>query len=233
MKMKSLVVTLVLLAALKSQTPNPYIGGNQFNNYYTNPNLINSLLSQVNTTVPPQCDSIPGIGQPILSIKKVLQTVDASLDCTNQDTSAKIIFFREKKNTTTYQTSYKMVVMVKTFSATTYIGIEGIYKQIGFPTFEVITYYVDSNIDNVRNVLNEYLIDPNGFVGCGDIKAIYCQANSALPNPDKMIKGIETDPHRTPYAQGNKLINEAPKNQDNKKIDPDLLAEIIKLLQKP
>lgn len=234
MKMRTLIVTLVLTTMMKCNTPTPYIGGNQFNNYYTNPNLINSFLAQLNTPVNPACQPIPGIGQPILAIKKVLQTVDTSLDSTNQNSSAKIIFFKEKKNNTTYQTNYKIVILVKTFSSTNYIAVEGVYKQIGFPTFEVITYYIDSNIDNIRNVLDEYLVDPNGFVGCGDIKAIYSQANPVLPNPNVTVNGQQTNPSLTPYAQGNKLLNKGPNDQNNNgDIDPDVIAQIIKLLKRP
>ena len=231
MKVKTLILATMCLTLTMGQTPTPYIGGNQFKNYYTNPNLINQFLGQLNAPVSPACNVIPGIGQPILAIKKVLQTIDTSLDSTNLDSNAKIIFFKEKKNNTTYQTTFKMVIQVKTFSATNYIAIEGVYKQIGFPTFEVITYYVDGNIDNIRNVLNEYLVDPNAFVGCGDIKAIYSQANPVLPRPNIVVNGQETDPSKTPYAQGNKLINSAP-SAGNNTVDPDLIAQIIKLLQK-
>ena len=229
--MKSSIVLLALVSVALTQTTAPYIGGNQFGNYYTNPNLINTFLSQVNTTVNPACNSIPGVGQPILSIKQVLQTIDTQLDTTNRDSNTKIIFFRERKNNSTFQTSFKLVLQIKTFSTNNYLAIEGIYKQVGFPTFEVVTYYFDSNIENIRSALSEYSIDPNGFVGCGDVKSIYSQANPVLPRPTVQVNGQQSNPSQTPYAQGNRLVNSAPANQST--VDPGLVAQVIQLLSRP
>lgn len=229
--MKSSIALLALVSVALTQTTTPYIGGNQFGNYYTNPNLINTFLSQVNATVNPACNSIPGVGQPILSIKQVLQTIDTQLDSTNRDSNTKIIFFKERKNNSTFQTSYKLVLQIKTFSTNNYLAIEGIYKQVGFPTFEVVTYYFDSNIDNIRSALSEFSIDPNAFVGCGDVKSIYSQANPVLPRPTVQVNGQQSNPSQTPYAQGNRLVNSAPANQST--VDPGLVAQVIQLLSRP
>ena len=230
---KIAAVIVMVLSATVAQVTNPYIGGNQFGNYYTNPNYINTFLKKVVTTVSPACSLINGIGQPILAIKKVLQSIDTSLDSTNQNTSAKIIFFKQKKNITSYQTTYKLVVAAKTFTNTNYIAIEGIYKEIGYPPFEVTTYYIDSDIINIRSVLGEYAVDSNGFVGCGDLKSIYSQANSVLPHPTVQVNGQQTNPSQTPYAQGNQFLNKAPKNHKNHgEASPEQIAQIIQLLHK-
>lgn len=213
-------MTILALAAVAlAQTTTPYIGGNQFGNYYTNPNLINTFLSQVNSTVNPACNAIAGVGQPILAIKQVLQSVDTQLDVSNRDSSVKIIFFRERKNNTTFQTNFKLVLQVKTFSTNNYVAVEGLYRQVGYPSFEVLTYYVDASIDNVRSVLGEYSVDPNAFVGCGDVKAIYSQASPALPNP-----AIGAT------AQGGRLANAAPNATST--VDPATIAQVIQLLQR-
>lgn len=217
--MKTFIALLALVSVTLAQTTTPYIGGNQFGNYYTNPNLINTFLSQVNSTVNPACNAIAGVGQPILAIKQVLQSVDSQLDFTNRDSNVKIIFFKERKNNSTFQTNYKLVLQVKTFSTNNYIAVEGVYKQVGYPTFEVNTYYIDTDINNVRNVLSEFSIDPNGFVGCGDVKGIYSQGNPVLPKPTQ-----------GPYAQGNKLVNAAPAGQNA--VDPSVVAQVIQLLQR-
>jgi len=224
---------MLVLSSTVAQVTNPYIGGNQFGNYYTNPNYINTFLKKVVTTVSPACSLITGIGQPILAIKKVLQSVDTTFDTTNQNTSAKIIFFKQKNCDTSFQTTYKLVVVAKTYTNTNYIAIEGIYKQIGYPTFEVTTYYIDSDIINIRTVLGEYSIDSNGFVGCGDVKSIYCQGNPVLPHPTVSVNGQQTNPSQTPYAQGNQLLNKAPhNNKGDDQVDPQVIAQIIQLLQK-
>ena len=230
MNIKALLLSVALAAVVNSQTTNPYIGGNQFGNYYTNPNLINTFLSQVNSNVNPACNSISGVGQPILAIKQVLQTIDTQLDITNRDSNVKIIFFKERRNATTFQTSYKLVLQLKGFSSNNYIAVEGLYKQVGFPTFEVLTYYFDSNIENIRSVLGEYTIDPNSFVGCGDVKAIYSQATSTLPRPTISVNGQQSNPSLTPYAQGNRLVNAAPAS--NSSVDPAVVAQVIALLQR-
>jgi len=215
--MRSLVTLLALAALSLAQTTAPYNGGNQFGSYYTNPNLINTFLSQVNSTVNPACNSIQGVGQPILALKQVLQSVDAQLDVSNRDSAVKVIYFRERRNATTYQTNYKLVLQIKTYSTSNYVAVEGVYKQVGAPAFEVLTYYVDSNLDNVRNVLGEYAIDSNAFVGCGDVKSIYSRASAGLPNG-----------------------NAAPKQQNNANsgsnngstVDPAVIAQVIQLLQR-
>ena len=229
--MRFYVALLALVSVTLAQAPTtPYIGGNQFGNYYTNPNLINTFLSQVNSNVNPACNAIAGVGQPILAIKQVLQTIDTQLDITNRDSNVKIIFFKERKNTTTFQTNYKLVLQIKGFSSNNYVAIEGVYKQVGYPTFEVITYYFDSNIENIRQAINEYTVDPNGFVGCGDVKSIYSAATSTLPKPTISVNGIQSNPSQTPYAQGNRLVNASPAGQNN--VDPTTIAQIIQLLQR-
>ena len=221
---------LAITAAALAQSTAPYIGGDQFGNYYTNPNLINTFLSQVNQTVNPACNSIAGVGQPILAVKQVLQSIDTQLDVSNRDSNVKIVFLRERKNNSTFQTNYKLVLQVKTFSSNNYIAIEGVYKQVGFPTFEVITYYFDSNIENIRQAINEYTVDPNGFVGCGDVKSIYSAANSTLPKPTISVNGVQSNPSQTPYAQGNRLVNAAPARQNN--VDAATVAQVIQLLNR-
>lgn len=228
--MKTYVALLALLSVALAQSTTPYIGGNQFGNYYTNPNLINTFLSQINQNVNPACNAIPGVGQPILAIKQILQSIDTQLDVSNRDSNVKIIFLRERKNNSTYQTNYKLVLQIKNFASNNYVAIEGVYKQVGYPTFEVITYYFDSNIENIRSAIGEYTVDPNGFVGCGDIKAIYSQASSQLPKPTVSVNGQQTNGSQTPYAQGNRLVNAAPVTQSN--VDPAVVAQVINLLQR-
>jgi len=230
MNLKALLVCMALALPMRSQTTAPYIGGNQFGNYYTNPNLINTFLSQVNSTVNPACNSISGVGQPILAVKQVLQTIDSQLDITNRDSNVKIIFFRERRNATTYQTNYKLVLQLKTFSSNNYLAVEGLYKQVGYPTFEVLTYYFDSSIENIRSVLGEYTVDPAAFVGCGDVKAIYSQATSTLPKPSVSVNGRQSNPSLAPYSAGNKLVNAAPAG--GSAIDPAVVAQVIQLLQR-
>lgn len=225
--LKTSVGALLLVTMAMASDTAPYNGGNQFGSYYTNANYINSFLSQVNSTVSPACSTIPGIGLPILAIKQVLQNVDSSLSFNNSNTAAKVIFFKEKKNTATYQTSYKLVAEIKTFSSSNYLAIEGIYKQVGYPAFDITTYYLDSDLGNIKAVLGEYTVDSNAYVGCGDVKSTYSQAN-----PDK----TSTTP--VPNGDRPKFINAVPGSNNanggaapKSDVDPNVVAQIIKLLQ--
>lgn len=205
--MHLLLSLLALTASTVAQSTKPYIGGDQFGSYYTNPNLINSFLSQVGG-VNPACNSIPGVGQPVLALKQLLQGVDAQLDAGNRDSAVRVVFFRERKNSTTFQSNYKLVLQVRTYATNSYIAVEGVYRQVGAPAFEVLTYYVDSDIDRVRSALGESSVDANGFVGCGDVKSIYTMAASGA---------------RRPVAQTNTAQNN---------VDPAIVAQVIALLQK-
>lgn len=226
---------LLLFIALNSLNANftytpPYNGGNQFKTLYTNPALLNSMLDEINgaTALSTQCNEIPGVGPPILSIKKVIQDIDTSLDSTNANTYAKVIFFKETQNTSNFTTTYKIAVQIRTFHTTNYLGVEGIYRQVGFPTFEITSYLFDSNLENIRIVLNDFSIVDTGYFGCGDIKSIYSQANPVLPSPNTVINGQQSNPSQEPYAQGNRIINAAPGNTTSP--DPAVIAEIVKLL---
>lgn len=226
--LKHFLGTILLLCAFQATDTSPYIDGNQFNSYYTNPNLISTFLNQINATVSPACSTIPGIGLPILAIKQVLQNIDSSLAFGNNNTAAKIIFMKEKKNNTTFQTTYKLVAQIKSFSTNNYIAVEGVYKQVGYPAFEVTTYYLDSDLDNIKSILGEFSIDANAYVGCGDVKSIFTQ-----DNPNKA--GYNIMP--VPYSNG-KLVNTAPTSNNangsvaKNDVDPAVIASIIKLLQK-
>ena len=63
--------------------------------------------------------------------------------------------------------------MIKTFKGDTYVGIESLYKPQGYPSFELLSYIVDSNLDNIKKVLKDNTIDPHEIFACGDIKQIY------------------------------------------------------------
>lgn len=219
---RRLLASLLLLNVIYTFTQSPYTGINQFSSFYTNPNLINNFLSQLNTTLSPACNSIEGIGLPILAIKQILQSINSSLAYNNSNTYAKIIFFRERKNSVTFHTTYKLVVQIKSFASNNYLAIEGLYRQVGFPAFEVTTYYLDSNLDNIKALLSEYAIDTNSFFGCGDVKSIYSQANlskTASPNVP------------APYDTRSQLVNSTPSAAGSRDVDPNLIAQIIKLLQ--
>ena len=218
MKFVALVVfslTFTSLHANYSYTP-PYNGGDQFHNLHSNPSYLNSLLSSVTTTVDAACDEIEGVGFPILSLKKAIQDIDTELDSTNPNSHAKVIFFKESASTTTAQTIVKLVVMLRSFYSTTYVGVSGTYSQIGFPTFAILNYLFDTNLENIRTVMEEPNVNASSVFGCGDVKSIYSQANPVLPNPDQ-----------EPYQQGNQILNSQADGNPN---NANLIADIINLL---
>ena len=229
---RNLTMLALCISAIVRCNLDPNLLYMQTNSYYSNPNLINNLLAQMNTTVSPVCQPIQGIGQPVLVIREVINSIKDSFDVKNRNTNIKIIFYKEKYNVSTYQTNYKLVVMIKSFSSTNYIAIEGTSKQVGYPSFDVSTYYVDSNIENIKNLMGEYLIDPNGFVACGDVKTIFNQNEPGQTSNNKIYQK-ETTISSNFNIEGNAQITAKTTNQDNNKdVSAEFIAQIMKLLQK-
>jgi hypothetical protein len=187
---------------------------------------MNSLLGGL-TTVGTECNEIDGVGFPILSLKKAVQDIDTQLDSTNSNSYAKVIFFSETPATNQTSSTYKVVIMLKTFLSTNYLGVTGIYKKTGFPTFSIENYLFDSVLENIRTVLEETYINENSIFGCGDVKSIYSQANPVLPNPNTIINGQQSNPSQEPYAQGNQIVNSQANGNPN---NANAIAEIIALL---
>ena len=95
------------------------------------------------------------------------------MDTRNSDSYAKIIYFKEFVNPKTKQNIFKTVVMLKTFTSTTFVGIEALYKPSGYPSFELLSYIMDADINTIRIVMDDNEIDPTQVFACGDIKDIF------------------------------------------------------------
>ena len=63
--------------------------------------------------------------------------------------------------------------MIKTFTGTTFVGIESLYKPQGYPSFELLAYVVDSDLKTIKKVLKDNSISTKDIFACGDIKQIY------------------------------------------------------------
>lgn len=50
---------------------------------------------------------------------------------------------------------YKAVFHFKTFAQDFFVGIEALYKPQGYPSFEVLGYIMDKDLDNIKLVLKE------------------------------------------------------------------------------
>ena len=59
---------ILAIALVSTQTPN-YIGGNNLNTIYNNPNLVDQFLIQTHGKLDQACETIPGIGKAVLSLK--------------------------------------------------------------------------------------------------------------------------------------------------------------------
>ena len=214
------VFTIINVILNNQYARKPYNGGNKFKTMHTNPALLNKLLGKIKT-VDDRCKEITGVGHPILSVRQLMQNVDNSLDTTNAHTYVKAIFFNESEDKKRRKTSYKLVIQIKTFGGETYVAVEGVYKKIGNPSFEVETYYMDDNLENVKTVIEEFSLSRGGYVGCGDIKAIYSQRNPVLPSPNLRRGGHHTNPGEKPYAANNGLQNPP---------SADLVAKVLALM---
>lgn len=45
-----------------------------------------------------------------------------------------------------------------------------LYKPEGLPTFELLSYILDSDLNIISRVINESAINPNSIFACGDLK---------------------------------------------------------------
>ena len=182
---------VLLLLALTHCQPNsqqPFNGGDKFGFLFNNPNFMNQNF----VAVAPQCKEIPGVGLPILAVKKFLIAVDLHLDSNNINTFVKIIFFTETKTTTGL--NVKLVVLFKTFTEEFYAGIEGELRLRGTQRFRLLSYHYDTDIESIKTVLGEQNINVNNFIGCGNLKEIYTNFLSFNKRPDYLTQNV-------PYGQ--------------------------------
>lgn len=193
---KIVISALVLIALVNCQAnwQGPFNGQASFNNLDNNPGFMNQILNgnQFAGPVAPQCKEIPGVGFPILAIKKFLIAVDLHLDKDNINTFVKIIFFTETKTTTGL--NVKLIVLFKTFTEQFYAGIEGELRLRGTQRFRLLNYHYDTDIEAVKQVLGETNVDVNNFIGCGNLKEIYTNFLRNNKRPDYLTQNI-------PYGQ--------------------------------
>ena len=165
----------ILLNSILSQAnfQLPYNGASLPGNLNNNPYYLNKLLGNLGSQ--PQtvgaCAQIPGIGLPILSLKKFLINIDQNLDSANSNSFSKIIYFNETSVPQGLLVS--LVLKFYTFSAKFYVGVQGLLKTKGLPRFQLMLYVYDSNILNVQNTIGATFLDDNNFITCGEVKTIY------------------------------------------------------------
>lgn len=188
-----LIAGLVALSAAQPSFQLPYNGGNLPNFLHNNPFFMNQLQSGAQAV--PQdarCAEIPGVGLPVLALKKFLIAIDQHLDKDNLNTFVKIIFFKETKTNTGL--NVKLVVTFKTFTDLFYAGVEGELRNKGNQKFRLLSYHYDTDLNMIKEVLGEPNIDPNNFVGCGNLKEIYTNFLSQNLRPEYLKMNI-------PYGQ--------------------------------
>ena len=78
---------------------------------------------------------------------------------------------------------------MKTFTDSHFLGIESLYKPTGWPSFEVLSYILDSELENVRKVMKDEDIDASRMYACGDLKEIYSRKN----NRDVEVKRVSAE----------------------------------------
>jgi len=197
-KILASVTILMALVSCQSNFQVPYNGGAQPNFLYNNPFFMNSMI---NGALPagsaPQCAEIPGVGLPILALKKFLIAVDLHLDAANINTFVKIVFFKETKTTTGL--NVKLVVLFKTFTDEFYAGIEGELRLRGTQRFRLLSYHYDTDIQSIRDVIGEPNINVNNFVGCGNLKEIYTNFLRANKRPEYLTQNIPTGQNTLPF----------------------------------
>ena len=190
-----LFASMVMVLAIVKCQPNfqvPYNGGNMPNFLHNNAFFMNNLIKTSTETngLNDVCKEIPGVGLPILAIKKFLIAVDLHLEASNTNTFVKVIFFKETKTTTGL--NVKLVVLFKTFTDEFYAGIEGELRLRGTQLFRLLSYHYDTDITSIREVLGEPSVNPNNFIGCGNLKEIYTNFLRTNKRPEFLTQNIPT-----------------------------------------
>ena len=109
--------------------------------------------------------------------------------------------------------------MIKTFTNVSYVGIESLFKPQGYPSFDLLSYVVDSDLKNIQKVLRDETIDPHNIFACGDIKQIY---SNKVFKPIKIVrKGGEQKSAAGYGQQQQKDIFYQGHFQDGAKEDPE------------
>ena len=192
---KFLGVMLVVLSGYLAQ-PNvnwQYNTGDLPSSLMGNPAFMNQAIGNVlSGSLQAACATIPGVGAPILAIKKLLIAIDLHLDATNTGTFVKIIFFKETKTVTGL--NVKLVVLIKTFTDQFYAGVEGELRLKGTKRLRLINYHYDTDLEMIRQVLGETNVSETSFIGCGDLKNIY----TAFLKKNKKPEFLE---YNIPYGQ--------------------------------
>ena len=173
-RFQTLTALALLAAALLAQanTQWQYNLGDMPSSLMGNPAFMNQAIGNVlSGSLQSACKEIPGVGSPILSIKKLLIAIDLHLDSTNNGSFVKVIFFRETKTVTGL--NVKLVALIKTFTEQFYAGVEGEMRLKGSQKFRLINYHYDTDIEMIRQVIGETNIVETSFIGCGDLKNIY------------------------------------------------------------
>jgi len=185
-----LLATLITFSTAQANFQLPFNGGNLPGFLHNNPFYMNQMSTASSNT--PACAEIPGVGLPVLALKKFLIAVDLHLDNTNANTFVKIIFFKETKTATGL--NVKLVVAFKTFTDQFYAGIEGELRLRGSQRFRLLSYHYDTDLNSIKEVLGEPNIDVNNFVGCGNLKEIYTNFLNRQKRPEFLQQNI-------PYGQ--------------------------------
>ena len=67
--------------------------------------------------------------------------------------------------------------MFKTYTGKMFLGLETLYKPTGYPSFELLSYILDTELEGVRLVLGDEDISERSNLACGDLKVIYSLKN--------------------------------------------------------
>lgn len=234
MKFTNFLLTLFLIAVISTQSQVNYVGGNNPQTIMNNPGLIMKFLEQTTGKIQEACLQIPGVGYAVLSLRQCQQSINNLLNSENQDSFAKIIYFKEYENPKTNQLIFKSVMMFKTFTSTMFVGIESLYRN---PSFELLTYILDSDIKTIRLIMDDDTIDPTGVFACGDIKEIYSRkvfkslitVRVGAPDKSQLIDRIQSlrgaggDNHYYGHPRDN-VINKSNR-QNNRGIRKDRIEE--------
>ena len=168
---------LLLISATLGQNPTfnvpGYIAGNRLSQMENNPALTELLLQNLGINVPSMCYPLPSIGHVSLGVRSFMRNIEAELAFNNKNTRFYFIYYDEKKeNGRLFITAVSR--LIKPNGDGGYIIHKVIVNPYSNPTIKVVLYYFSQSLAKIQALAGtDNQIDPNGYVGCGDMKAVW------------------------------------------------------------
>lgn len=119
------------------------------------------------------CNSIPGIGSPILMIANAHKFIEDALNIKNFSTNIKYIHFVSNTATSSPQaTNIKIAFSLTDYTGTKYLGIDLNHSPFGIGSTRINKFLMTNDFNRVKQFIDTNAVVTNS-ISCGDLKFVY------------------------------------------------------------